>query len=331
MRRTVRFGVAVAAGLLAVTATGRAGRAPFLLAVLRQDGIVIPFASFDRRWRNTWPTPRADVEVPIGLDDIPPRWWPDERPRLDWMAWTSDGRPVALRVSAPAWFVAQCQTNVGLKTDYAPSGPVAAPEATPFPKDGLAIAGPREILPRVEPIAVLREDDPDWPRVAALVQEDFERAETAATREAGFGPWRAPVPQAERRRRPLVLEALYRAADERGDGALYYFEAVRRYPGSPVAPPEPERPACDRLTFGWGWVWQPAQGPVQAAVSAVASDCYRWNVGFLLPLGLLRMPEHRPLWVVQVSGWTGEAYLVVEPRPPDRERTLIRTNGGACR
>lgn len=308
-----------------------AGRAPFTLAVLRQDGILIPFASFDGRWRNTWPTPGRQIEVPITVQAVPRRWWPDERLRADWTAWFPDGTSRPLRVLAPAWFVAQCQANVGLKTDYQPDGPVAAPEAIPFPKDGLAVTGPIEIRPAVEPIAVLRESDREWTAVSKELGDHFDRAEAAAIPQFAPGSWAHPVPPDERRRRPVVLEALYRAADRSPEEAMYYFEAVRRYEGTALARGEAGRPPCDLLTYAWGWLRRRARGAAEVSVSAVVSDCYRWNVPFVLPLGLLRLDARAPLWVVQVSSWAGEAYLVVEPRPPQRARTRIETRGGVCR
>lgn len=330
MRTLLRI-AALATGVGLVTGPIGAGRAPFTLAVLRQDGILIPFASFDGRWRTTWPTPGSRIDVPITLDDIPLRWWPDERPRVDWTLWLPDGRSRPLRAVSPAWFVAQCQANVGLKTDYAAEGPLPDPEAIPFPKDGLAVTGPQEIRPSVDPIVVLHDSDEDWSLVSDRLAAPFDGAEASAVRRAADAGWRHPVAPDDRRRRPIALEALYRATDRSAGTSMYYFEAVRRYEGVELPRRDQERPPCDVLTFAWGWVRRAPAGPPDVFVGAVVSDCYRSNVAFLLPFGVLRLTGSPPLWVVQVSTWSGEAYLVVEPRPPERERTLIETGGGTCR
>jgi hypothetical protein len=47
------------------------------LAILRRDGLLFPFASFNRdSWRATWPItffPR--LEIPITREAIPKSWW----------------------------------------------------------------------------------------------------------------------------------------------------------------------------------------------------------------------------------------------------------------
>jgi hypothetical protein len=331
MSRSPGVAAFIAGALVLAGGDGRAGRAPFLLAVLRQDGVLVPFASYDGRWRNTWPTPRASVDVPITFEDVPRRWWPDGQPRADWTLWRPDGSAQALRVRSPAWFVAQCQGNVGLKTDYVPPGPVAGPEATPFPKEGLAVAGPEEIRPRIAPIRVVHESDEAWRVVASRLGQRFDEAEEAAIRDQGLGGWRHPMTAAERRRRALAVEAVYRGPAEGPRGEIGYVEAVRRYDATAAGLAPPGRPPCDLLTFARGWFRWGADGPTDVVLRAVVTDCYRWNAVFMLPLGVLRLDEGPSLWVVQASSWTGEAYLVLEPRPPERERVLIETSGGMCR
>ena len=45
---------------------------PFSLAILRRDGKLLPFATYDGRWRNHWPTPgEGRMSIPIRLDEIP--------------------------------------------------------------------------------------------------------------------------------------------------------------------------------------------------------------------------------------------------------------------
>ena len=50
--------------------------APFLLALVRDDGVMLPIASHDRgRWRMPWPLPAKEADVPVRLEDCPLAWW----------------------------------------------------------------------------------------------------------------------------------------------------------------------------------------------------------------------------------------------------------------
>ena len=47
-------------------------RDAFTIAVLRRDGILIPFAAFDgRAWETPWPASDSGVVLPIALGDVP--------------------------------------------------------------------------------------------------------------------------------------------------------------------------------------------------------------------------------------------------------------------
>src|SRR5215208_1049335 len=53
-----------------------ADRRPFLLGVLRRDGVVSPFAAFDgSSWKAPWPVGIRSVDLPISIDAIPKSWW----------------------------------------------------------------------------------------------------------------------------------------------------------------------------------------------------------------------------------------------------------------
>ncbi|HEV2179274.1 MAG TPA: hypothetical protein VGR59_03090 [Gemmatimonadaceae bacterium] len=76
--RLARVVVTLACATVAfgMTAAARAPRARFVLGVLRRDGIVIPFATFDGKdWRTDWPAPRDHVDVPIDIASVPKDWW----------------------------------------------------------------------------------------------------------------------------------------------------------------------------------------------------------------------------------------------------------------
>ncbi len=328
MRRRPGPAFAFAIALLCVAAPSGEQRPPFTLAVLRQDGILIPFATYDGTWKNPWPAPRVRFEIPITLDDMPKAWWPEQRVQRDWTLWRADGESQPLKALAPAWFRAQCLTNVGLRTDFKPAGPLPPPDATPYPKEGLATSVAPGAEPWIEPVVVLDDTSPDWTWMSGILPAPFEKVENEAIkRERG---WRHPYNVRERALRKIQLEALYRTPDASPGSFVFYFEAVRRYEEPPKKKPTGD-PPCDVITYAWGWVRLRSDGTSATTMFAAMTDCYRWNVSFVLPLGVMRTRTGQPLLVLQSSGWLGESYFVVELVEPAKPNTLWQTPGGWCR
>jgi hypothetical protein len=297
-------------------------------AVLRRDGILIPFATFDGTWKNFWPEPLASPVVPITLDSVPKKWWPGDRPQTEWTLWLPTGESRPLTVTAPVWYRAQCLAGIGLRTDFAPAPGLPPPDVTPYPKEGLATAvwgGPER---EIEPITVLENDDQDWRLVQAMVAPHVQKAEEDAIRGEG-GAWRRQYREADRARHPLTLEALYRVPDQTPGSFIYYFEAAKRYPD--LSTDKAIDPPCDILTYSAGWLRLRADGSIAVSARAAMTNCYRWNVNFVWPLGVFRLTSGRPIWILQSSSWSGEAYVVVDLAEPARQVTLVQTSGGWCR
>jgi hypothetical protein len=295
----------------------------FSLGVLRQDGLLLPFASFDgRKWQNTWPLPPRRVDVPIQLADVDRKWWPDRQPLLDWTLWTPDGDAQPLRVIAPAWTPVQCEGAVALRTSWPIAGPLPPLTEQPYPKVGLATTGSG----RVEPVTIVDNRSVEWQRLADQIPEPMNEAEDAAvSHEVSYG-WSHPASASRRHAMPVTLEAAYRAPFVVPGSFVYYVEATRRY----LAPGWTQDPSCDLVTFAGGWLAIDRAGNVSSEVQAMVTDCDRSFVQVMLPLGVLRFPE-RILWVGQWSGWSVEEYGVVELNPPLDDRTLIETRAGSCR
>src|SRR5436190_18306005 len=97
--------------LVAALAAGIAASEPprgFTVGVLRRDGLLIPFATFDGKgWRNHWPPPQLVLTVPINIGSIPLRWWGPPGPREIWQA-SVEGASSPLRVVQPDWIGIQC-------------------------------------------------------------------------------------------------------------------------------------------------------------------------------------------------------------------------------
>ena len=323
MRRSSLAALGLAlAWLVALRAAPLLHTPPFSLAVVRADGVLLPFAHCDNgKWKNEWPFPPKKVEVPIALTDVPSDWWPDDTPEVSWNVWTFDGDARRVEVTHPFMTPVYCGAVVGLRTSYAPAGMPPPLSAQPYPKIGLATTG--DVV--VEPITVVDDGSDDWRRIEARLADPFARAENDAIgREWAFG-WGFPVRSDVRAGTPVTLEAVYRAPHETPGTIAYFFEASRRYD---VARYNQDSP-CDLVTFVWGWALAAPGGDLTLKADAYLTDCWRGGASVMFPLGLLRLDD-RVLWVAQWSGWEEEMYAVVEVPRDLNVKTLFRTLAGRC-
>lgn len=293
---------------------------PFLMAIVRRDAVVVPFASYDgKRWRHTWPPPSLKPEVPLSLRDVPQSWWGKNGVAEQWTFWSGAGESRPVQAKTPTWVQSQCQMTIGLKSDHAPAGLVPAPVVQPHPKDGLATTGTQ----RIEPIEIRTEASPEWSEFVSFLQGVVPPLEQKAI--DFYSSWSHPVVRSIRKQTPFGLEALYRAPAGTPGRYSYFFEGMKRY----AMPATGEGPACDLVTFVSGWVLREANG-VKSPFNLRASVtyCNLSNVEMMLPLGLLELNDQR-LWVVQWSGWGHERYSLIDVLP-GRTKIVLETAGGGC-
>jgi hypothetical protein len=336
--------------LLVIAGTGTFAAAPrpgeFSLAILRRDGMLMPFAVYDgKRWRNPWPVPGTSDNMPINTADIPKGWWPDKQPVMDWTLIPIVPRnattPATARVTGINWFLAGCQQGVGLRTDYKPAVLPPPPRVHPYPKDALAFSGDV----RIDPIELVAPTDKVPLQLTALLPDAITTPEELAITRYAAGGWTHSYSPPERRKTPVRLEALYRVRQGLDGRDLYYFEAVKRYflpkdamaetkPAVARTPqPDKQEQSCDLITFVWGWFTTTPDGRISDLLPKVLiTSCDYRNARFMLPLGTVTV-EHEKLWIVQWSNPTSESYMVLDPktimetlyRPP-----LFVVNGGSC-
>ena len=295
--------------LLAVAALAQAQPQPAhdgrgALAILRRDGVLFPFAAFNRdAWRVSWPLNLFTLEIPITLDAIPDRWWGTRTPQPKWRAHLVSGESADLELGAPVTFRTFCSSRLGVSTTYRSATPLPPVPVDPFPKDGLAVAGDVPI----EPIETVDRSSPAWSGIANAIAADFERVEDETARgvRANTG-WRHPLNKEERRKYPIRLESWYRSPSGEPGWTVSYIEAVRAYP------PGPEDKGCGLETFVSGWLHH-ENGQLKRAreLRAKITYCDRVGVTYMLPLGRLR-PREKWYWIFQLSGWESEWYDVVE-------------------
>jgi hypothetical protein len=289
----------------------------FTLAVLRQDGIAIPFASFTgRAWERRWPV-RLPLEVPISLGAVPERWWAPG-PAPERMAhWAAGERKGEVALTDLALRPLMCDLRLVLSTDYKSGEPAPPPVEGPYPKDGLLVSA--DVA--VERIPPLPMDSGFGAKLPALVAEEFNRRETQAATQ--FSDWRHPFSREQRRTIPIVVEAAYATPMDREGWTAYFIEAVRQYPAG-----RGDRSGCGPATFASGWLMYGPRNEVRVRLRAGVTYCDRKGVGYMLPLGRMVLGG-RSYWIAQFAGFEGEFYEVIHPTPGGAELE-VSYHVGSC-
>jgi hypothetical protein len=289
------------------------------IAMLRRDGIMFPFASFDRdEWEITWPIAFRDVKFPVTVNDVPEKWWGKGGPDR-WRAHLLSGQTIDIALKGIGAFRPFCLDRVGLSTTYKPA--TAPPtSARPFPKDGIVIRGN---LP-VEPIESVDPASPEGREFEARLAQEFNKVEdrTVANVRTATG-WRHPYEQDVRNARPIKLESWYRSPSSEPGWTVSYIEASRAF--EPMANDK----KCGLETFVSGWVHH-FRGELRRAsdLRGQLTYCDRVGVVYMLPFGRVR-PRTRDYWVFQLSGWNDEWYDVAEVSR-EKVKHVIEVNAGGC-
>ena len=273
------------------------------LAILRRDGILFPFASFNRdSWRITWPIGLGTLEQPVTIRAVPEGWWGTRTPEL-WRAFLPSGEIRALELRAPVLYLTFCSRLLGLRTDYSSAFALPPVPADPFPKDAVAVSG----YARIEPIESVPETSAEWKPLETALQDAFDRAEESKLGAIrGHASWRHPLDRDQRRRMRVRLESWYRSPGADPGSTVSYVEAVRQYP------PAPEDKGCGLETLVSGWIHH-VKGELKqtSQLSAKITYCDRVGVTYMLPLGRIRPRDHS-YWIFQLSGWDEEWYEVAK-------------------
>ena len=295
------------------------------LAVLRRDGLLVPFASFDRdTWRVTWPLRVGPTTaVPVTRDAIPEDWWGTRTPN-QWRAYLPDGTEAFPELGVPSVFRAFCQPRIGIRTSYRSARQLPPTPIDPFPKDGLAISGGVPF----EPIEKVSSTAPEWSNMAAQLVAEFDRVEDRTIGDVrSMAHWKHPHAEKLRHTLPVRLESWYRAPGDEPGSVVSYVEASRRYP------PGPLDEGCGLETLVSGWLYH-RDGKLAKVknLRGKLTYCDRYGVTNMLPFGRVR-PNKTTYWVFQLSGWESEWYEVVATRGDSIRYALEVAVGsvGACR
>lgn len=274
---------------------------PFAVSVLRRDGYVLPFATYDgKRWSSRWPVEIRFVDLPISLASVPSDWWGKAEPPASMTHWADGASRGPVTLGAPVPIPIACDRRLTLKSNYVTKDAVPVRIVQPYPKDGLLISTAHP----VERIQTVERGSADWQATIALMFEEFNKAEDRAAR--AFTSWQHPVAPRDRRRLPMEVEAMYRAPMDEG-GTAYFVEAVRRFPA------RPEDEGCGLVTLVSGWVLVGPKKP-EFELEGLVSFCDRRGAFYMLPLGLIR-GDNRAYWIYQLSGYGSEIYRISRPYP----------------
>lgn len=317
-RSVARLLILLTALAMLATVTGLAARGPdgaasgarqprdrrIHLGVLRADGILLPFASFDGDdWRTSWPTDLMARELPASVASIPRDWWRGSEPG-EWRVVSSDDQQSSpLKVLTPAMIRIGTSRRLALRTDRTPVPVQVPPFHVPFPKLGLAISGEMELrsLPPVSRLA---------PAAHQLLQtlrsalNDAEERTVSALR-ANVG-WKHPFDKDFRTRLEPALETWYTTPVADNGARVSYVEIVKRYP------PQPKDEGCGLETIITGWVHQSDKpGRPKTELRAKVMYCDRDQASYMVPFGYTTIGD-RTYWIFQMVGLDHEWYVVAE-------------------
>ncbi len=307
-------GLLVAVTLLAAAPRGEDSGPRFALGVLRRDGVLLPFASYDGSWSVDWPY--EPVDIPISIDSVPGKWWGAPGPDAGWTAWLPDNSPRPLKLQRLRSLRIFCDMRIGVQTDY--MGASFDLREPTVPKDGLAIAGDAALLP----VTTVSADSPDARALVTTITDTFNDEERLAS--GRFTHWKHPYDDAQRKKVPIDIEAIYRAHEttSRGEWDTTFVEAVRTFPAAE------NDGSCGLITYAHGWVRQQAGKQPDIDLGARVTYCDREGVSFMQPFGRMRIKDDI-YWIYQLSSWRDEAYAVTRVRPKE-SKPVVAVSGGAC-
>jgi len=283
----------------------------FGVGVLRRDGIIVPFATYDgKRWADNWPLPDLQLNVPIALRDVPSKWWGPTRALAEWQSWATK-EPQTLRVVQPDWIDVHCTRQIGLRTDYKPDELPPPRTVQPYPKDGLVVSPPQP----VERIAILSPDSQEVRTAMPALREAFNHAERSMENQYGH-----PIPRRSREGHDPEVEAIYAVGEH---PRIYHVETSRRYRLLGQKADD-----CEAIAFGTGWFAADGAQVSSLHMRVDLLNCDKRGASYMLPLGAMRL-RGSLYWLAQYSGWDDERYVVVEIKEKS-VKVALNTWGGSC-
>lgn len=254
----------------------------FIVAVLRADGTLVPFAQYvNGGWTNPWPKPRqtaeniyaeSSEEIPHSLGDLPEPWFKQcgKIPKR-WYFWSSADTRIVLNADKVVQVENHSQNNWALTTGF----PAQNTDDTHHHNLGITMT----VNQKIEPLIQIQTDTAEAKEITSFVRQVFKKAETAE------------------------LKTLYRIKSRLNGEYLYYFEAEQKMPG---------KRDCHDISLFQGWTTADELGGMGLLASRqYLTDCDRKGPSFMTPLGLLQLQNTTYMFVTE-HGWESESYLILE-------------------
>lgn len=285
--------------------------AGFLVAVLRADGALVPFAQYGNGgFYNPWPKPQpcqgcTDEIYPHSLGGLPKPWFVQggRMPRR-WYFRSPNGALTVLKALKIAEVENHSQKNWAVRTDF-PHEPV---KSSHHRNVGVAITANIRIESMIE-----SKPEPDG--LTSFIQEVFDAEETEkierlATDDplgtASLFRFGLPESAAERKRAEKKTK-FYRSESPINGEYLYYFQARKEYEIPRLA-----NSGHVSLFSGWASVEARQGGQLGLIRSEIVfTDTDMKGPTTSLPLGILKL-SGRTFIFVEEHGWEDESYVVLE-------------------
>ncbi len=311
-----------AAALLASCALlTAAAPTPFVVALVRDDGVMLPVATHDRgRWRMPWPGPAKEADVPVRLEDCPLAWWGLPTAPVAWTLHVPGESPRSVTVDRPTWVRSYCRQQVALHSRAATRPLLRMATGARVPKYGVAVAGPGQVrLPR--PVA------PDSSEGQALLdhlQTTFNREEQLMLALDYFTVYQPSLDAEERARLPIRPLSMH--AGPGRDGETYFVELTRTYPRR-----QPERMRwCDEVTYLAGWVRRRRDDSLDLTlVTRAVTSCLLDTAQRAHPLAVVETPRG-PVWMLELYRPDAEKVGMFLAPEGDAPEPLVIREIGRC-
>jgi hypothetical protein len=285
--------------------------ASFQVAVLRSDGVLVPFAQYGNGgFFNPWPKPQpcpgcTDEIYPHSLGRLPQPWFvQDGKMAKRWYFRSPNGTLTVLKALKVVEAENHSQKNWALQTDFPPE-PV---ESSHHHNIGIATTANIKIESMIE-----SKPEPDG--LASFIKEVFDSEETTKVEKlatddptitASLFSFGLPESAAERTRAD-VITTFYRSESPINGEHLYYFRARKEY-----KLPRSASSGHVSLFSGWASV-ETRQGGQMGLIlgEIVFTDTDMKGPTTSLPLGILKL-SGRSFIFVEEHGWEDESYVVLE-------------------
>jgi hypothetical protein len=285
--------------------------ANFMVAVLRADGTLLPFAQYGNGgFYNPWPKPQpcrgcTDEVSPHSLGGLPRPWFVQAgRMPTRWYFRSANGALTVLKPLKIAESENHSQKNWVVQTDF-PHEPV---EGSHHNNIGVAVTANIKIESMIE-------SKPEPEGLTSFIKDVFDAEETTKIEKlASDGPsgpaslFEFGLPESAAKRKEVgVTTKFYRSESPINGEYLYYFQARKEY-----GLPRSSSSGQVSLFSGWASVESRPGGQQGIILSEmVFTDTDMKGPITSRPLGILKL-DGRTFIFVEEHGWEDESYVILE-------------------